>query len=69
MNIFDDIDIDLENEDDIYGNDQDQIYKSLSKSSLNELDLMIEQEKIKENQIIESNHTILDQELEKENHI
>jgi len=69
MNIFDDIDIDLENEDDIYGNDQDQIYKSLSKSSLNELDLIIEQEKIKENQIIECNHTILDQELEKENHI
>jgi len=69
MNIFDDIDIDLENEDDIYGNDQDQIYKSLSKSSLNELDLMIEQEKIKENQIIECNHTILDQELEKENQI
>jgi len=69
MNIFDDIDIDLENEDDIYGNDQDQIYKSLTKSSLNELDLMIEQEKIKENQIIEYNHTILDQELEKENHI
>lgn len=69
MNIFDDIDIDLENEDDIYGNDQDQIYKSLTKSSLNELDLMIEQEKIKENQIIECNHTILDQELEKENHI
>jgi len=30
---------------------------------------MIEQEKIKENQIIECNHTILDQELEKENHI
>jgi len=30
---------------------------------------MIEQEIIKENQIIEYNHNILDQELEKENHI
>jgi len=38
MNIFDDIDIDLENEDDMDGNDHDQVYKSLRKSTLNEID-------------------------------